>query len=74
MSLRQKINAQVAADGITVLGHVTEEYATILTPEALRFVAKLQRAHNGRRLELMQRRYARSAYFTKGVANAVLVF
>jgi 2-isopropylmalate synthase len=33
--------------GVTVTGRVTPEYAQILTPEALAFVAKLQRAFGG---------------------------
>ena len=52
--------------GVTVTGRVTPEYAQILTPEALAFVAKLQRAFGGRRNELLARRAARQAEFDAG--------
>ena len=41
--------------GIEVHGRVTPEYATILTPEALAFVAKLHREFEPRRQELLAR-------------------
>lgn len=43
-------------EGVKVTGPVSREYAEILTPDALTFVAGLQRAFNGRREELLQRR------------------
>ena len=42
------------------------EFAEILTPEALEFVAKLHRAFNGRRAELLQRRVDRQAAIDAG--------
>jgi len=42
-NLAAELNAKLAADGIIVHGRVTPEYAEILTPEALRFLAKLHR-------------------------------
>ena len=45
--------------GVQVLAPITPEYAQILTPEALAFLAKLHRQFNARRLELLQRRVAR---------------
>jgi malate synthase len=47
--------------GIEVLGKVTPEYAQILTPEALDFVAKIARKFEPRRKELMAARVARQA-------------
>ena len=38
--------------GVQVLAPITPEYAQILTPEALTFLAKLHRQFNARRLEL----------------------
>jgi malate synthase len=45
--------------GIEMAGRVTPEYAEILTPEAVAFAARLQRAFGGRRTELLTRRAAR---------------
>jgi malate synthase len=52
--------------GIQVTGRVTPEYAEILTPEAVAFAAKLQRAFGGRRAELLARRAARQAELDAG--------
>jgi malate synthase len=52
--------------GIQVTGRVTPEYAEILTPEAVAFAAKLQRAFGGRRSELLARRAARQAELDAG--------
>ncbi|WP_374688769.1 malate synthase A [Promineifilum sp.] len=57
----------MANDGIEILGEVTPEFADILTPQALDFVAALQRAFNGRRLELLRRRVERQAQIDAGV-------
>jgi malate synthase len=57
----------MANDGIEILGDVTSEFANILTPQALDFVAALQRAFNGRRLELLRRRVERQAQIDAGV-------
>ncbi len=43
-------------EGVKITGPVTPEYAQILTPNALGFVAGLQRAFNDRREQLLQRR------------------
>ena len=53
-------------EGIAVLGKITSEFAEILTPQALDFVAKLVRKFEGRRRELMQAREARQAKFDTG--------
>jgi len=52
--------------GIEISGRITPEYAEILTPEAMEFVAKLQRTFGGRRNELLARRDARQAEFDSG--------
>ena len=52
--------------GIEVLGKVTPEYAQILTPEALDFVAKIVRKFEPRRKELMAARVARQAELDAG--------
>ncbi|MGH8753803.1 MAG: malate synthase A [Burkholderiales bacterium] len=54
------------AEGIAVLGKITSEFAQILTPQALDFVAKLVRKFEARRRELMQAREARQAEFDAG--------
>ena len=52
--------------GIEILGPVTPEYAEILTPAALAFAAKLERAFGPRRAELLAHRAARQAEFDAG--------
>ncbi len=49
-------NPNLEAEGIQVLGAVTPAFAEILTPEALRFVALLQREFGARRKELLAAR------------------
>ena len=52
--------------GVAITGPITADYATILTPEALAFVAKLHRQFEGRRQELLARRQARQKEFDAG--------
>ena len=52
--------------GIEIAGRITPEYAQILTPEAVAFAAKLQRAFGGRRDELLAQRAVRQAEFDAG--------
>ena len=52
--------------GVAITARVTPEYAEILTPQAMAFVAKLSRAFGGRRNELLERRAARQAEFDAG--------
>ncbi|GAB4431343.1 MAG: malate synthase A [Anaerolineae bacterium] len=52
--------------GVEILAPVIPEYADILTPEALAFVAKLQRNFNSTRLELLQQRQERQARLDAG--------
>src|ERR1700757_5510958 len=53
-------------DGIEIRGAVPEPFLQILTPDALRFVARLQREFNGRRIELLERREQRQAEINQG--------
>ncbi len=52
--------------GLEVRGEITAAFAEILTPKALAFVAKLQRAFNPRRLEALARREERQAALDRG--------
>jgi malate synthase len=52
--------------GITISGRITPEFAQILTPEAIEFVAKLHRQFETRRQELLARRAARQKEFDAG--------
>ncbi|GHO92474.1 malate synthase [Reticulibacter mediterranei] len=54
------------AEGIEVRATVTPEFAEIVTPEALNFVAALARKFEGRRQELLQRRAQRQADLDAG--------
>src|SRR5436309_4915169 len=52
--------------GIEITGRTTPEYAEILTPAAVAFAAKLQRAFGGRRVELLAWRAERQTAFDSG--------
>lgn len=52
--------------GVKILGPMTPEYADILSPDALDFVANLHRKLNPRRLELLQARRERDAKIQAG--------
>lgn len=52
--------------GVEVLAPVTPEYATVLTHDALAFVARLARQFESRRQELLERRAVRQAEFDAG--------
>jgi malate synthase len=54
------------AQGVTISGRITPEFAQILTPEAIEFVAKLHRQFETRRQELLARRAARQKEFEAG--------
>jgi malate synthase len=60
------MNSPAYGPGIEISGRITPEYAQILTPEAVAFAAKLQRAFGGRRTELLARRAARQAELDAG--------
>jgi malate synthase len=52
--------------GIEITGRITPEFAEILTPDAVAFAAKLQRAFGGRRAELLAKRVQRQAELDAG--------
>src|SRR5258705_12805638 len=54
------------AKGLEVLGRSSTEFASILTPEALAFVEKLERKFGARRKELLAKRAARQKEFDAG--------
>ena len=58
--------AQNLPAGMTITGSITPAFATILTPEALALVAKLHRAFEPRRQELLAKRQARQKQFDAG--------
>src|SRR2546430_8064229 len=51
---------------IEIVGPVTAEFAQVLTPDAMKFVATLVRTFAGRREELLQRRAQRQAEIDVG--------
>ncbi|KAM7208894.1 Malate synthase [Naviculisporaceae sp. PSN 640] len=53
--------------GVSVLGPISESQKKILTPQALAFLALLQRSFNSRRKALLERRKIRQAELDKGV-------
>ena len=53
-------------DGVQITGEVTPAFEEILTPEALAFIAKLQRAFGRRREECLQNRQARQTALDRG--------
>ena len=59
--------AALATEGIEVLGPIGPQYDEILTPEALRFVASLQRTFGERREELLGRRVEAQKRIDSGV-------
>ncbi len=52
--------------GVVLRGIWSPDYASVLTPEALEFVAKLTRTFGGRREALLARRKERQAAFNRG--------
>jgi malate synthase len=53
-------------DGVRITAPISAEFARILTPEALAFVARLHRQFESRRQELLARRAARQKEFDAG--------
>jgi malate synthase len=58
--------AVAAVEGVEIRGAMTPERESVLTPEAIAFVAMLQREFNPRREELLARREARKARLDAG--------
>ena len=53
--------------GVEIKGQVSAEYAEIITPGAIAFVAKLFRAFGERREQLLERRKVRQTEFDRGI-------
>jgi malate synthase len=66
MTARPSLTTPQYGPGIDVSARITPEYAEILTPDAVAFAAKLQRAFGGRRAELLARRAARQRELDAG--------
>jgi malate synthase len=60
------MSAPTYGPGIEILAPVTPEFAQILTPEAVAFVAKLHRSFDARRQELLARRKIRQTELDAG--------
>src|SRR6266487_1059459 len=60
------INPNLRLENIEITGPITPEFAEILTPEAMSFVAILVRTFADRREELLQRRAQRQAEINAG--------
>jgi malate synthase len=60
------MSTPIYAAGIEISGRITPEFAEILTPEAVAFAAKLQRAFGDRRAKLLARRAQRQAELDAG--------
>ncbi len=58
--------ADLRSEGIEVLGPIRPGYDEVLTPEALRFIASLQREFGARRLELLALRKERQTRLDAG--------
>ncbi|MFN0167897.1 MAG: malate synthase A [Bryobacteraceae bacterium] len=65
-TLRYQLNESLWSEGILVQAEVTEAYAEILTPEALRFVAKLSSEFEERRRQLLAARARRQVEIDSG--------
>lgn len=64
--------AALAKEGIEVLGPIGPQYDEILTPEALRFVASLQRTFGAQREDLLARRVEAQKKIDSGVLPGFL--
>lgn len=63
---RSDLNQSLAKDGIEILGPVPAPFDSILTPDALRFVAKLFKTFNPTREKLLQNRIERQKRINAG--------
>jgi malate synthase len=71
-TIEDSMNAPRYGPGIEVTAQVTPDFAHILTPDAVAFAARLQRAFGARRTELLARRVARQVQFDAGELPAFL--
>src|SRR5512138_147194 len=60
------LSEQKTSESVVLSGKVTAQFAEILTPETLEFVASLHRRFEPRRQELLARRAARQKEFDRG--------
>ncbi len=60
------MTSNAAPQGVEIKGNVSPGFAEILTPDALEFVAKLERAFRQTRSELLQKRVERQAEIDAG--------
>jgi malate synthase len=59
-------------EGIRITGAITPEYARVLTPDAVRFAARLERTFGERRRALLEKRAERQAAFDAGALPGFL--
>jgi len=64
--LSAALNSSLTSDGVQILGPVSGPYAEILTPDALRFVAKLARRFEPTRQERLAARVKKQAELDEG--------
>ena len=62
----QSMSTYQLPDGVEITGRYSPEFAEILTPEAMAFVAKLQREFNSRRLSHLEKRIEQQAEIDAG--------
>ena len=65
-------NQYVELEGVKIIGDFSDEYAEILTEDALKFVVKLHRAFNERRKALLERRMQRQEEIDMGIMPTFL--
>src|SRR5437660_4059562 len=66
LSTKAKASRSPMPSGVEVLGEITPAFSEILTPEALAFVAKLQRQFGTRRKQCLERRQERQRRLDQG--------
>src|SRR6266480_1801494 len=65
-STKAKVSRSPLPSGVDVLGEITPAFSEILTPEALAFVAKLQRQFDARRKQCLKHRQERQRRLDQG--------
>ncbi len=63
---QRKGTTQMGVEGVEILGQIPDDLRHVITPEALAFIAGLQRQFNDRRIELLELRPARAAALVAG--------